>query len=962
MRLEWPQVDLAAMANDLTAAERAEVLERLVHELAGMRSYAAALEQRVAKQQGASHAWDVKNLAMKRSDIATAEAQLAALQQADVAATAAEHQQPPPAQAQARPQTVRVPPAPRQTAEEQDRHRDLSALWLDCMMAARVLFERDPKAGVYFCVIGPHTVYVYLYLSVDAELEQIFAAALRQRYADRLDAMSGADNPPRGKLIIRRFSEPEPVQARLSAAEQLDDFYAAFVELIEEMRNWAPDALHYTVAETNVTYARLVAVNGARPIYQQDWMLHLIVDGRVDDPRGEHPFSVHPVGVMVNILWRMLVRTIPAASSLTIDRPRPVFVRGTWPRKTSAEAEVEDNARTAQLWLTCLQVADERGLTSATEDCCYIVWSSTMIVINPNGGQHPEVLREALLARVRSGTTVDIAVGRTFYARDQFDAFYAGLALFIDHLRTTAPATHGALLGRDVPTPGVTFRTLEAQLGAANAVVPQLCLWTPGEQIDFTAPDGLHPWAAAPPSPIVGHVAAIWSAMVNTASLGQKARPMVRTADGKPVIMRGPGQAERWRMFTGTTFSMRQRVAMIDAVERLYNKDNPSQVDGNFDPATFYHEVLEHPAWLPHVGSILYHGTREESFLGDPDVLRRMRTVTFFSPDAPMSQTYAAHNMLAFRVAHELPHPMVHIQRVGHGQLTHDRLAAVWTPLFGYPKSFFTRAAEIVAKLWGTGMLVSQAQSYGALNGRQPSGVEVVLCEPQRYLEPLPVTAHLRSNLFNGLRLAYPGELAADDMVEFVLYALFTTPDEWKPLLDGQDYFELRLARRLQTMFPPAAVVTWRSISANTTCLFDDGRIYNQATSGHASADVGGYVDLPAADIQVLPARDQTVYVHDIRAMDAAIRAVLLPMLENRNEAGHEYTRVLQHNIRTNTEVLLFAERQYPRFLRIMPWARKTATAADPAIDVVRVNNGLAYYWMPQAAATSNVLLGWRQL
>jgi hypothetical protein len=60
--------------------------------------------------------------------------------------------------------------------------------------------------------------------------------------------------------------------------------------------------------------------------------------------------------------------------------------------------------------------------------------------------------------------------------------------------------------------------------------------------------------------------------------------------------------------------------------------------------------------------------------------------------------------------------------------------------------------------------------------------------------------------------------------------------------------------------------------------------------------------------------------------------------------------------------VLLFAERQYPRFLRIMPWARKTATAADPAIDVVRVNNGLAYYWMPQAAATSNVLLGWRQL
>jgi hypothetical protein len=950
------------MASDLTAAERAEVLERLVHELAGMRSYAAALEQRVAKQQGASHAWDVKNLAMKRSDIATAEAQLAALQQADVAAVAAEHQQPPPVQPQPRPQPRpgKATPAPRQTAKEYDRHRDMSGLWLDCMMATHALLQVDPKAGAYFCVTAPQTVYVSLYGMGDAvPQQQIFDEALRQRYADRLDAMSGADNPPHGKLVIHHSYVPDPVQARVNVVEQLDDFYNAFVNFIEEMRNWLPNTLRDTVAAPNVTYARLVAVNAERSRQEQDWALHLIVGGKVDDLGGAHPFSEERLGRMINNLWRMLIIRAPGADLLLSE---PVFVRGAWPRKTSAERQAEEAARSAQLWLACLQVADERGLTTAADDLCYVVWSSVEIVLKKSSIHDMQAFRLMLLTRVGSGARVDIADGKTFYARGQFDDFYAGLALFINHLRTTAPATHGALLGRDVPTPGVTFRTLEAQLGDANAVVPQLCLWTPGEQIDFTAPDGLHPWAAAPPSPIVGHVAAIWSAMVNTASHGQKARPMVRTADGKPVIMRGPGQAERWRMFTGTTFSMRQRVAMIDAVERLYNKDNPSQVDGNFDPATFYHEVLEHPAWLPHVGSILYHGTREESFLGDPNVLRRMRTVTFFSPDAPMSQTYAAHNMLAFRVAHELPHPMVHIQRVGHGQLTHDRLAAVWTPLFGYPKSFFTRAAEIVAKLWGTGMLVSQAQSYGALNGRQPSGVEVVLCEPQRYLEPLPVTAHLRSNLFNGLRLAYPGELAADDMVEFVLYALFTTPDEWKPLLDGQDYFELRLARRLQTMFPPAAVVTWRSISANTTCLFDDGRIYNQATSGRASADVGGYVDLPAADIQVLPARDQTVYVHDIRAMDAAIRAVLLPMLENRNEAGHEYTRVLQHNIRTNTEVLLFAERQYPRFLRIMPWARKTATAADPAIDVVRVNNGLAYYWMPQAAATSNVLLGWRQL
>ena len=926
MRLEWHVLDLAAMASDLTAAERAEVLEQLEAKLAGMRSYAAALELRVAKQRGDTHAWDIRNLDLKRGEIAIAEEQLWLLQQADAAAGRLAPPVPP--------SSTTTPSPPGAEAERSEAAGAAGAagtlplLWLDCMYAANVLVRNiGAVGGVAFCVTAPHVVHVRL----SGRDSDVFWHVLEGRYEQR----TGLHGEP--PLEIKKHATENEVYNLMQPAEHLDAFYEAFGHFVAQQRVGDPDGdLHGSVAAPGVTYERLRAVNDARREDERDWSLHLIVDGDTKSNK-QHAFGHSLTGLIINRHWMALVKKMdPRSWSDAV----PLNIReGAWPRVTKVHAQ-------AEMWLACLQVADELGLAAA--DCYYLVYDARTVLINVPGTR--SAFADALQRRMPD-VKVEYVPTLHFTPKEHLDSFAAGLNLFLDDLRRTKPE-HAALLGMDGVSPALTYKNLTAP-GWVKPEDKQLCLWTPGEQIDFTSTNSLHPWAAAPPSKIVEHVVAMWHQMLKRIFSDEL---HVFDDAGRPIVMRGPSQDERWRVFTGTTFSMRQRAAIIDAVEERYNALDLAD-DDDVDPWLFRREVLQRPAWLPGVGSVLYHGTREESFLGDPNVLQRMRTVTFFSPDAPMSQTYAAHNMLAFRVAHELPEPMVHIQHIGGDQLTHDKLAAVWTPLFGYPKSFFTRAAEIVAKLWGTGMVVTQAQSFGALTGRQPTGVEVVLCEPQRYLEQAPVTMHLRQDLFNGQRLAYPNKLG--QYVEFTLYKTFVNLEYWsRPLGVGARAANAtaRAAAFMLEVFQPAAVTSWADISDHTTCLFDDAHVYSAQTHGTATDDAGrlGYALLSRFNAASMPPPDALVFVHDVQAMDAAVRRFLQPVLSLQAVHGDDvYQQTIRRNVQMNTTTLLFAERQYPRLLRLMRWARNMVTPGNTGfVDVVRVNNRLAYYWMPQAPPT----------
>jgi hypothetical protein len=922
---------LRLMASDLTAAERAEVLERLQRELEGMRSYAASIQRRIARSTAArpSHKWDVLKLASKQQEIAVAEQQLAELQAADAEATAIEHRRPP--EPAAAPAAAAGPPTVVADAEL----AGTAALWFDCFLAADAMLKEAPPNGtvVGFCVVDAHTVNFYVHLpNLDVPTARIFATELHRLYALR--------QPPGSApaLVVIKDATLDVVAARFDPAKQLDAFYAAFRQLVARFLDAS------NVAPADVTYERMLAVNGARHGSDQDWRLHIVIGGNkasID----VHNFTHAPLGHVVAKLWAFMIE-----HAGVLDLRDLYISEGRWPQPTQIE-------QAAKLWCACLQVADELGLSAEPEDCFYTVKKDgtklEFVLTKAGAKSHPTfatLLRPRRLSSFMRTRTSDAKIE---YAQFDVDSFYAGLGLFIDDLRRTKPE-HAALLGQDVLAPGVTFATLSAKDKALPAAAGQLCLWTASEPIDFTWRNGVHPWAVEPPSPIVEHVAAMWSIII--ASIAGMSDVEIHDGDGRPAIMRGPWQDERWRRFVGTTFSMRQRVAMIDAVERGYDELGT----GEFGHHSFRHQVLQRAAWLPHVGTVLYHGTREESFLGDPDVLQHMRTVTFFSPDASMSQGYAQHNMLAFRVARELPEPMVHIQRLGDvkAKLTHDRLAIVWQELFGYPKSFFTRAAEIVAKLWGTGMLVSHAQGIGALNGDQRTGIEVVLCEPLHYLEPLPVVAHLRQDLFNGALLAYPDHIVQEQAIEVSLYEIFRDEDYWDILLHASFStkpleFNQLLAARLVRMFPPAEVTTWRRISDNATCLFDDRWLYNARTHGQHVERSGqlGYAGLHAADAKSRPAANDTVYVHDLRTTDAALREFFAAVLPR--EAGYDddnYMQTVVRNIRTNTTTLLFAERQYVYFLRVLPWARGvlagSMTNSMIGSDVVRIDNGLAYYYM----------------
>jgi hypothetical protein len=246
-------------------------------------------------------------------------------------------------------------------------------------------------------------------------------------------------------------------------------------------------------------------------------------------------------------------------------------------------------------------------------------------------------------------------------------------------------------------------------------------------------------------------------------------------------VMRGATRVDRFQAFTKAKLTHRERAALIDEIEHDYNEALADE-DLDVELFSFRRTVLRRVPWLPGVGSSLYHGTGSRKLAADPAAQQQMYKMTFFSPHRTMALEYATSGLLELPVVHELPHPMVNVcdLRVFGAdtyKTTLQLLERSFSRLFCYNSSFFTGAAEVVGRLWHTGMVVSMQQGNGSIDMNMndtSGGLEIVLYRPARYLgAPLPqalyldskrATSHFEGLLFDTLQQHFrtrPAELLA---------------------------------------------------------------------------------------------------------------------------------------------------------------------------------------------------------
>ena len=264
-----------------------------------------------------------------------------------------------------------------------------------------------------------------------------------------------------------------------------------------------------------------------------------------------------------------------------------------------------------------------------------------------------------------------------------------------------------------------------------GALDPTLHLWNPTEPIDFvgrgspydptkrwglsedTSHDYFWPWGL-PGKPsnmqhgVRGMHARWWCHVWRTVAVPGITRELARTP---PRVVYGASPAQRWEQISALAFTLRQRRAMIDEVERRY--DAFMEAGGHLPQFSFRNTVLRPPQWLPGVGSLLYHGTREPKLAHDPQAHLTLKSTTFFSLDPDMSLGYAKPHLMVFPLAHYLPQPMIRLSFMdafgdfdGDAVSTIDVLEPIFGALFGYRTSRFTRTATVIEQLWGTGMVV----------------------------------------------------------------------------------------------------------------------------------------------------------------------------------------------------------------------------------------------------------------
>lgn len=202
-------------------------------------------------------------------------------------------------------------------------------------------------------------------------------------------------------------------------------------------------------------------------------------------------------------------------------------------------------------------------------------------------------------------------------------------------------------------------------------------------------------------------------------------------------------------------------------------------------PQCSFQEALYSPApYLPNVGGLLWHGTRTEKLLSGEWVIK---DGSFFSYDSEMSARYAAvqrpaageaisnPGLICYQIAVPLPKNILNFrwipletekQNEENREEPYDLFFTgrlfdrpFWD-CFGMIQGFFTSQAEVVYKVWGTGLIVHMAQSIGSVmeyddtvNNEEPrrtiydaenaivdtthfcrAGVELALAHPRRHL------------------------------------------------------------------------------------------------------------------------------------------------------------------------------------------------------------------------------------
>ena len=481
-----------------------------------------------------------------------------------------------------------------------------------------------------------------------------------------------------------------------------------------------------------------------------------------------------------------------------------------------------------------------------------------------------------------------------------------------------------------------------------------LHVWDPTKPIDFLSSseetDYVWPWGL-PGKPtdvqhgVRGMHARWWCHLWRVVATAATKR---KSLEGEPLrVLYGPSSYTRWEQFSSLAFTLRQRRAMIDEVERRY--DASMAAGGHLPQFSFRNTVLRPPQWLPGVGSLLYHGTREPKLAHDPQAHLALKSTTFFSLDPDMSLMYAGPHLMAFPLAHELPQPMIRLSFMdafgefdGDPASTIDALEPIFGALFGYTQSRFTRTATVIEQLWGTGMVVGMMQGLGSSLGYGMSGSEIIICEPQRY-----VGAPLQRHFYKELEEATAINTKLD--INNRLAAVF---------LNNRNYDQ----QLYDALMPRATcLASLEDIMANLVLLQEARGNYTHNYAGVAGTLTNEPVGRPfhRTDMPALEARP--VYVHRLATLHRVMVPLFVEVLPKftttilagqllRAAAGFLRASYIAPALESSQmPPLVLAEREYARFLLALDIYRTTVLGLPTALDVLALDNKLLYVLAPPA-------------
>ena len=416
----------------------------------------------------------------------------------------------------------------------------------------------------------------------------------------------------------------------------------------------------------------------------------------------------------------------------------------------------------------------------------------------------------------------------------------------------------------------------------------------------------------------------------------------------------GPSDQRRWELFSETKQfeeSPLKAAQFIASIETHSDKIFQHLIkDPRFGtrPISMVPVLYERDPYLPGHGSLLWHGTGHQPLLDGTKQFPKDNS--FFSTDADMSLYYTTWrdrvgDMTCYRLKQALPFPMVNIKYMSQTVYnmegasdtttisTHTLLRPAWTKLFGYKTSFFTSAAEVVHKIWQTGMIVHMQQQQGSavFRGDCGHGLEIILSKPAQFLER--VTNHL----YTGVLAAQP-DLHGKARLHIAQYIFKrhiakeltfrdNIDDVYEPKRDNPYGSEFAHGTEAYSELAPSNIVTWGALCDNSVpYVFVVPRykiVRDPATRELRTIkwDCNFLSGLRNRDAIVsLHPRDRLVHVYDSKDLNALFgKEAIEFFLARRDEGPPGLNELVAKNIMNNTAGdHLFTERDYAYAARIV--------------------------------------------